>query len=113
MDFYGKLFEKADKEHFKLIYLRSENVEDNIRTIRRERSDEQGNEMWYPLMFEYFKESPYGRKNGCDSFEDLIAYLERRQELELRIMREIIGDKGVILPSKAWKPEDVDRLMQT
>ncbi|MBR6627705.1 MAG: hypothetical protein IKL04_07000 [Lachnospiraceae bacterium] len=112
MAFYEKLFEKMDKQRFMLIYLHSENVEDNIRIIRRERSDESGNEMWYPLMFEYYKESPYGRKNGCDSFEDLIAYLERRQQLELRIMREIIGDNGVILSSKDWKTEEVDGLTE-
>ena len=44
MDFYRELFEKVDKEQFRLLYLYSEDIGSNIRTIRKERCDEEGRE---------------------------------------------------------------------
>ena len=62
-------------------------------------------------MMEYFINSPYGKKNGCSTEADLIAHFEHRQQLELRIIREILGEKAVVLPSKGYDIEEIVKLI--
>lgn len=108
MDFYRDLYDRiSDKDAFLLIYLHSSDLENNISAIRRERCDDQGNEMWYPLMMEYLRHSPYGKEHACSTFSDLNAHLTHRQDLELRIIREIVRDKALILPAKNVEIERV------
>lgn len=95
---YGILREKA----FKLIYLDSSQIRTNLLQIKAERSDEDGNEMWYPLMLGFLKESPYGKAHGYEGFEDVAAHFERRRQLELRILREIVKEDGIILQAKGF-----------
>lgn len=103
LEFYRELFEVTDTEHFLLVYLESGNVEENLMQIRQERVDAQGNEMWYPLMMSYLKESPLGQTLGYQDFVDLVSHLEHRQRLELRICREILGEHAMILPARKWQ----------
>ena len=103
IDFYQKLFTQVNKKSFVLLYLDSENVESNIRAIMEERVDEQGNPMWYQMMLNYLKESPYGKTHGCESFTHLIKHLEHRQQLEKRIVNEVLKDNAIVLPSKNWE----------
>ena len=107
VDFYRELYELVDKDNFVLFYLHSDDLEETIRVIRKERSDHFGNEMWYNLMIQYLIHSPLGQKEGYSTFEDLIAHLKHRQELELRVIREVIGENAVLLKSKEWKLEEV------
>ena len=100
LDFYRRLYAVMPREHFRLLYLYSDKIAENIRIIQRERSDDQGNQLWYPLMMEYLENSPYGKHHGCGEFEDLISHLQHRQQVELRIVREIVGDRARILPAK-------------
>ena len=58
-------------------------------------------------MFEYLIHSPYGKKQGYGTFEDMIAHFKHRQQLELRIIREVIGDNAVVLPAMEWDIEEV------
>lgn len=111
LEFYKELFEALDKDAFRLLYLYSDDIPENIRTIKKERSDTEGNPIWYLLMMEYFKKSPYGIKHGVESFDDLIAHFKHRQELELRIIREIVGERAVILKSKQWTRKEIHNLM--
>ena len=83
----------------------SENIEENIRIISKERSDTDGTPLWLPMMLEYLKHSPYGMQRGLESFDVLIAHLTHRQELELRIIKEVVGERAVVLPSKKWTKE--------
>lgn len=99
---YRELFAALDKETFRLLYLYSDDIEENLRIISKERSDIAGNSLWLPMMLEYLKHSPYGSKHGMGSFDDLIEHLTHRQELELRIVKEVVGEQAVILPSKKW-----------
>lgn len=107
IDFYRSLYELVDKENFVLFYLYSEELEETIRIIRKERSDHFGNEMWYNLMLQYLMHSPLGEKEGYSTFEDLIAHLNHRQALEMRVIQEVIGENAVLLKSKEWKVEEV------
>lgn len=112
VEFYRELYNMVNKEQFLLLYLYSDNLEENIRIIKKERSDGSGKELWYQLMLEYLIHSPYGEKHGYGSFEDMVAHFRHRQQLELRIIQEIIGDKAVILPAKDWKADDITPLIK-
>lgn len=93
---YGILKEKG----FRLIYLDSTQIRENLLHIKKERSDENGNEMWYPLMLNYLKDSPYGKAHDYAGLEDVIAHFQRRRELEMKVMHEIIKEDSVILEAK-------------
>lgn len=108
--FYHKLYGGIDKEKFQLFYLYSERPEEHIKIIKKERSDNHGNELWYPMMLEYLAKSPYGKQHSYQGFEDMVAHFKHRQQLEIRIIQEVIGDNAVILPAKNWKTPCVDVL---
>lgn len=110
--FYHRLYGTVRKENFLLLYLYSEDIETSTQIIRKERSDEQGNELWYPLMLSYLADSPYGRQNGCQGFSDLTAHFRHRQQLELRIINEVVREHAVILPAKQWDIKEVLRLTE-
>ena len=103
------VLEKVNKEKFKLLYLYSDAIEENIQIIRKERSDAQGNEMWYPLMLGFLVESPYGKAHGYQDFEDMISHFQHRQRVEMRVIKEIIGENATILPAKKWDLKEAIR----
>lgn len=111
MDFYREFYEKVDKEQFLLVYLYSENIPENIQIVRKERCDEEGREVWFQMIMDYFVNSPYGQKHGCSTEADLIAHFEHRQKLELAIIREILGEKAVVVPSKGYGIEEIVKLI--
>ena len=103
VDFYKQIKEAlADKPHV-IMYLESEDIPANIDVIRKERSDNQGNEMWFPLMLGYFDNSPYALKKGVKGTEALLEHFKHRQELELRICEELFPDRSIVLRSKNYK----------
>lgn len=89
LEFYKEVFAILIDKQIQLIYLDVEDVKENLLRIRKERCDNQGNEMWYPLMMNFLKESPYGKENNCQGFEDLVKYFQRRRDLERRIVKEL------------------------
>ena len=107
--FYRELFRSFNKKETLLLYLYSENLEENIRTIKKERCDNLGNEIWYELMLGFLTHSPLGRKHGYCTFEDMISHFKHRQQLEVRIINEIIGDKAILFPSKDW---DISKVLE-
>ncbi|MCI8523425.1 MAG: hypothetical protein HFI62_09520 [Lachnospiraceae bacterium] len=107
MAFYRKLYGGIAKDNFLMLYLYSDQVEETIDVIRKERCDDQGNEMWYSLMMGFLIQSPYGRRHDYKDFSDLAAHLRHRQGLELRIIKEMFGERAMILPAKKWNLEEV------
>lgn len=105
--FYHELFKRIDKENSRIFYLYSENIEENLQIVKKERSDNAGNEMWYPLMLNYLKDSPYGRKFGIQGFDDMVAHFRHRQSLEMRVIKEVLGECAVVLPAKEWELEEI------
>ena len=101
IDFYREIRRALDGREFQIIYLKTEDVAANIDVIRKERSDEQGNELWFPMMCEYFNTSPYAVERGLSGEAALLEHFVHRQELELRICREVFGDKYIQKISKA------------
>lgn len=109
VEFYRELYSIIEHEQFLLLYLYSDKLEENIKVIKMERCDNLGNEMWYPLMLEYLIHSPYGKKYGYSTFEDMIAHFRHRQQLELRIIKEVIAGRAIILPAKGW---DIEKIVE-
>lgn len=91
LDFYRRLREILIDKQYKIIYLDVEDIADAIHVIRKERSDANGNEMWFPLMIQYLASSPYGKEHHLTNFDGLITHLAQRKALEHRIIKEIFG----------------------
>ena len=106
ISFYREIAAILKDQELCILYLQTDDVPANIDVIRKERSDQEGNELWFPLMLQYFNRSPYADINNLSGEEDLYRHFEARQELELRICREIFADRYVILPSKSYKDSD-------
>ena len=102
--------EALEGRDYRIVYLRSESIEGNLAVIRKERSDEAGNELWFPMMQQYFDESPFAKAHGLKGEAALIDHFRHRQELELRLCGEIFPDKSTVLLSKQYTDEDIARL---
>lgn len=105
--FYRDLWAVLDKENFLLLYLHGDQIEENINIIRKERCDGQGHEIWYEMMLDFLTKCPYGQAHGYHAFEDMIAHFRHRQQLELRIIREVIGHNAIVLSAKRWEIDEV------
>lgn len=105
--FYRRLYDEVQRNDFLLLYLYDDRIEESTRAIQKERFDHQGHELWYELMLAYLVNSPYGQRHGCKGFDDLTAHFRHRQQVELRIINEIIQEHAIILPAKRWDLEEV------
>ena len=107
IDFYRAAFEILKEADVQMFYLDSDNIRDNILQIKKERTDNQGNELWYPLMQAYLNESPYGKAHGYQDLKDMMAHFERRHTLEKRIMKEVLGNTCKVLKAKEYRDEEL------
>lgn len=107
ISFYREAYEILKSKNFKLIYLDSENIRENVLQIKQERTDNQGNEIWYSLMMNYLKESPYGKTHGYHEQKDLIEHFEHRRSLEGRIIKEVLGKDCLVLTAKNYDMENI------
>ena len=107
LDFYRELFEALREKNFVLVYLYSDEIEENVQQIKKERSDGNGNEMWYPLMLRYLNDTPYGKKHPFGGVADMAAHFKRRMDMEMKIIEKIIGEQAIVLQAKEYEIEDV------
>ena len=98
--FYEELFEILGPKHMLLLYLDITDVEKAISQVKKERVDAEGSEFWFALLMEYLVTSPYGKKRYQGDMKSLVAHLKRRQNLERRIIKEIIRDQAIILQGR-------------
>ena len=106
LDFYGRLKQILSGKPYQIIYLDVDDIGSTIEVIKKERSDENGNELWFPLMVRYIEESPYAKKHSLHGMEGLLTHLERRKALEHRIINEIFKDETIV--AKNYKlPEEI------
>ena len=110
--FYRKVREALEDKEYRIVLLQAEDVRGNLAVIRKERSDEQGNELWFPMMMQYFNECPYAKAQGLEGEEALIRHFIHRQELEMRLCKEVFPDKYRVLKSKEYTEEDIDKAIQ-
>lgn len=102
LDFYKKLKSILADKPYKIIYLDMDDILKGIDIIRKERSDDQGNELWFPLIIRYVEESPYGQEHLLPGLEGLLKHLERRRKLEHRIIDEIFKEKTLVVKAKNY-----------
>jgi len=107
VDFYKEAYEILKPKGFQMLYLQSDTIRENILQIKKERSDENGVELWYPLMLKYLQESPYGKTHGFEGLDDMIAHFERRIALEQRVIREVLQNDCMLLKAKEYCFEEV------
>ncbi|MDE5932862.1 MAG: deoxynucleoside kinase [Lachnospiraceae bacterium] len=107
LDFYGRLKRVLGDKPYRIIYLDVEDIPAAIDIIRKERSDDEGNELWFPMMVWYLEESPYGKAHGLKGLEGLLGHLEKRKSLEHRIMGEVFGENGIAVRAKEYEMRDV------
>ena len=107
IDFYREIRKMLSGKDYRILYLLTENIPSSINTIRKERSDEQGNELWFPLMLGYFDESPYAKKNKLSGEKAMLSHFKHRQELEISICRKVFPDNFTLLKSKNYRDEDI------
>ena len=107
VDFYREAYEILQPKGFGMFYLQSDNIRENILQIKKERTDEHGTELWYPLMLRYLQDSPYGKENGVEGLDDMIDHFRRRTALEERIIREVLNEDCIILKAKRYTPDEL------
>jgi hypothetical protein len=105
--FYRRVRDALLHVPFTVLYLDSETVKENLETARRERVDEDGNEVWFGLMTEYLEQSPYGKKSGLRGMDLLLSHALRRRALEKRILAEVFPTQSRIIKSKAYSMDEV------
>lgn len=107
VDFYKRLKNILDQKTYKIIYLDVEDIAGAIDVIRKERSDDQGNELWFPLMLKYLEESPCGKACALAGLNGLLVHLEHRRDLERRIIDEIFKENVIVVQAKDYRWEEV------
>lgn len=103
IDFYKEVKKALAGKDYQIMYIQTGDIASNIDVIRKERSDDNGKEMWFPLMMGYFDNSPYAKEKGVSGTEALLQHFKHRQELELRICREVFDGRYKLLKSKDYK----------
>lgn len=111
LDFYRKLKKILETKAFQILYLDVENIRESMEIIRKERSDEEGNELWFLMMVRYLEESPYGKQISLQGMDGLIAHAEHRRALEHRIIQEIFKENTMVIKSKDYDPDEVFRTL--
>ena len=102
VDFFLRLKAVLAGRDFRILYLEADDIAGSLQIIRKERVDQSGAEMWFPLMAGFLEESPHGVRHGLKGFEGLVKHLEHRKVLEKRILREVFPEQAVILKSKQY-----------
>ena len=111
LDFYRRLKRVLADKPYEIIYLDMDNISDGIDIIRKERSDDKGNEIWFPLMVRYVEESTYGKEHTLIGLAGVLTHLERRRSLEHRIIDEIFKENTIFVKSKNYILSDVLALL--
>ena len=102
VDFFLRLKAVLAGRDFRILYLEADDIAGSLQIIRKERVDQSGAEMWFPLMAGFLEGSPHGVRHGLKGFEGLVKHLEHRKVLEKRILREVFPEQAVILKSKQY-----------
>ncbi len=102
MNFYLEAYDILKSKRFRLLYLNVEDINHTIDIIKRERIDEKGNEIWFSLMLQYLEKSPHGTRHNLKGLDGLTSHLNRRRDLELKVIDQIIGKEALVLHSKNY-----------
>lgn len=107
VDFYKDLISRIELSGFRLIRIVSPDIKHCIEAIKRERVNENGEEIWFQLMMTYLASSPYGKKHSISSFEDMVNHFKRRIALEDEIMKLLPGNCCWNVESRNYDINDI------
>ena len=107
ISFYAQLKEILKDKDYLIYYLISDDIESNFEIIRKQRTDEKGNEVWYEMMLDYFNNSPYAASRNLSGEEELIKHFYHRQQLELTICRQLFNDRCRLLQAKNYSEAEL------
>lgn len=109
MAFYEEIKAAMGTKDIRIAYIRAEpeDIEKNLETARRERTDGQGNEIWFSMLCGYFNGCPYALKNNLKDADGLIRHWQHRQALELKICDAIFPGQYTVFPSKKYSCVDI------
>ena len=62
------------------------------------------------MMLGFFNNSSYAKAHGVSGNGAMIEHFAHRQQLELRICREIFPDRSIILGSKGYTDDDIEKI---
>ncbi|MCR4885525.1 MAG: hypothetical protein K5919_01255 [Clostridiales bacterium] len=110
LSFFRRVRDALEGKFFHILYLKTEDVKGNLDAIRKERTDDQGRELWFPMMCAYFDASPWAKARGAQGEEGILSHLAHRQALEMRICEEIFPGRFTVLPSKRYAPDALSAL---
>ena len=102
-EFYKEVYSALLGKEYEICYIESADIEKNLNVIRKERVDREGNEIWFDMLTEFFVNSPYAKKRSLQNYEALLDHLRHRQELELRICRDLFKENLTVIRSKAYE----------
>lgn len=108
LNFYRRLKRVLADKPYRIIYLDVDDIPGGIDMIRKERSDDKGNELWFPLMIRYLEESTYGKEHMLTGLEGLLTHLNRRKTLEHRIIDEVFKENTIVLKAKNYTLNDIN-----
>ena len=98
--FYEEIRKALEGKAYRIYYLESKEIRANIEAVKRERIDSQGHERWFEMVCLFFNSSPYAVAHGLKDLDGFVTHLTHRQELELKICREIFPERTTFLTSK-------------
>lgn len=107
-EYLKELIETVSELAPKIIYLNQHFVKETLNRIAKERvSDNKGlYQDWIDVVIEYFENSNYGKHNNINGFDGLVSYFEKRQEIELGVIKSLsIGN--LIIHNHNYDYEDI------
>ena len=104
ISFYKEIKDALGNMQIHIAYLKAaqDDIWKNLNTARKERVDDEGNEVWFSMLCDFFDNSPHAVRNDLKGEDGLVKHWIHRQELELRICEEIFKDSFTVLPSKGY-----------
>lgn len=108
-DYLNELIGTVTELKPKLIYLNQASIKETINRVSKERVSHNKDMYpgWLETSIEYFKNSSYGKRNNINGFDGLIRYFEKRQEIELGIIKSLALDK-LIIYNKNYDYENIE-----
>lgn len=108
-DYLNELIGTVTELKPKLIYLNQASIKETINRVAKERVSHNKDMYpgWLETSIEYFKNSSYGKRNNINGFDGLIRYFEKRQEIELGIIKSLALDK-LIIYNKNYDYENIE-----
>ena len=112
-DYLNELIGTVLELNPKLIYLKQPSVKETLNRVSKERisDNKEAYPDWIDVVIEYFKNSNYGKHNNINGFDGVVRYFEKRQEIELEVIKSLSIDNLVICNHNYEWEEIIDPIL--